>query len=114
MTTHYLPVLASHRMSLGELAEHSGTHPAQLRRLVALGLLQANHGTDGALRFAAGQLAALDRIERLRTGLSINYAALGLIVELLDRIRELESALRTERAAHDATRGWTSRWTSAD
>jgi len=114
MTVHYLPVPANHRMSLSEFADRSGTHPAQLRRLVALGLLQATRGPDGALRFPAGQLAALYRIERLHAGLSINYAALGLVVELLDQIRELESALRTERAAHDATRGWMFRWTSAD
>jgi chaperone modulatory protein CbpM len=39
------------------------------------------------------------RIERLRTGLSLNYAALGLVIELLDRITELEGALRRQRRA---------------
>ena len=34
------------------------------------------------------------RIERLRAGLPLNYAALGLVLDLLDRIHELETALR--------------------
>ena len=30
------------------------------------------------------------RIQRLRSGLGLNYAALGLVLDLLDRIAELE------------------------
>ena len=43
------------------------------------------------------------RIQRLRTGLGLNYAAIGLVLDLLDRIEELESASR---------RRSTSQWTS--
>ncbi|HEY8556739.1 MAG TPA: chaperone modulator CbpM, partial [Actinomycetes bacterium] len=34
------------------------------------------------------------RIQRLRTGLSLNYAAIGLVLDLLDRIDVLERDLR--------------------
>jgi hypothetical protein len=108
VTVHPLLVLPDRRLSEAEFARRSGLHPEQLNRLVALGLLHATADAGGRLSFPLGELAAVHRIERLRTGLSINYAALGLVVELLDRIGRLERALRTQRAAHDATRGWIS------
>ncbi|MFD2353761.1 chaperone modulator CbpM [Nonomuraea ferruginea] len=33
-------------------------------------------------------------MQRLHEGLSINYAAIGVVIDLLDRIAELETALR--------------------
>jgi hypothetical protein len=33
-------------------------------------------------------------VQRLRAGLSLNYASIGLVLDLLDRIEELEAALR--------------------
>jgi len=51
------------------------------------------------LWFPVGQLSAVARIERLRDGLSLNYASLGLVLELLDRIRVLEIEVR--RYQHD-------------
>ncbi|MEA2484637.1 MAG: chaperone modulatory protein CbpM, partial [Thermoleophilaceae bacterium] len=41
--------------------------------------------------------------QRLRTGLGLNYAAIGLVLDLLDRIDELETNSRSRR---------TSRWIS--
>jgi hypothetical protein len=38
--------------------------------------------------------AVIARIQRLRATLSLNYAAVGLVLDLLDRITELEAALR--------------------
>jgi hypothetical protein len=46
------------------------------------------------LWFSPSQLAAAARLQRLRAGFSLNYAALGLVVALLDRVAELEAALR--------------------
>jgi DNA-binding transcriptional MerR regulator len=101
MTSRYLPVRRPGQLlSQEEFARRSGVHPDLVRRFVALGLVRASRGGDGALWFARGQLMSVARIERLRSGLSLNYAALGLVVELLDRIQALEIALhRQERAA---------------
>jgi hypothetical protein len=79
-------------LSLEAFARAGGLHPEQVRRLVALGLLEPSGGADP--RFAPSQLVLLGRIERLHAGLCVNYAALGLIIDLLDRIAELEAALR--------------------
>jgi hypothetical protein len=36
-------------------------------------------------------------MQRLRAGFALNYAALGLVADLLDRIAALEEALRRAR-----------------
>ena len=85
------------RLSLEEFALMSGLHPDMIRRLVALGLIDADRDTAGDLWFSRGQLAALARVQRLRAGFALNYAAIGLVTDLLDRIAVLEAALRAAR-----------------
>ncbi|MFD0888602.1 chaperone modulator CbpM, partial [Streptosporangium algeriense] len=65
-----------------------------VRRLVVLGVLDAQRDAAGELWFPLSQLPAMARVQRLRAGFALNYAALGLVVDLLDRIAELESAAR--------------------
>jgi hypothetical protein len=82
------------RLSLEEFAMLSGLHPDLIRRLVALGLLEADRDAAGRLWFSRGELAELARVQRLRAGFALNYAAVGLVADLLDRIAVLEAALR--------------------
>ena len=91
-----------HRLDLVSFARVVQLHPDLVRRLVALGLLEVRTDAAGGLWFEPSQLAAVARIQRLRAGFSLNYAALGLVIDLLDRIAELEAAPR----AHDTDRGW--------
>src|SRR4051812_21363920 len=81
------------RLSQEEFARRCGLHPEMVRRLVALGVVPAVRDAGGALWFAPAQVAAVARLQRLRATLPLNYAALGLVVDLLDRITELETAL---------------------
>jgi len=37
-------------------------------------------------------------VQRLRAGFALNYAAIGLVTDLLDRIAVLEAALRAQAA----------------
>jgi hypothetical protein len=85
-------------LDLDSFARRGGLHPEQVRRLVALGLLEPERDAAGRLWFAPAQLLAVARIQRLRAGFALNYAALGLVVDLLDRIAELETALRRSRS----------------
>jgi chaperone modulatory protein CbpM len=96
MTVHHLAVRRppAGRLSREEFCRRSGVHPELVRRFVALGLVQAVREPGGELRFPSGQVSAVARIERLRRGLGLNYAAIGLVCELLDRIQELEGRLR--------------------
>lgn len=88
------PLVRVARLSLEGFADRAGLHPDVVHRLVALGLLEPVRDTGGRWWFAPAQLRTVARIQRLRAGLAVNYAALGLIMDLLDRIDLLEAALR--------------------
>jgi hypothetical protein len=94
MSLTYLPTRPS-RMSLETLAVRSGLHPELIARLVALSLLDAYTDENGQLWFRPNAPATLARIQRLHVGLPVNYAAIGLILDLLNRIEALEAELRT-------------------
>ena len=82
------------RLSLDGFARQAGLHPDLVRRFVALGLVDAYRDADGRLWFRPAALVTVARVQRLHTGLSLNYAAIGLVLDLLDRIDELEAAVR--------------------
>ena len=90
-------------IQLDVFATHCGLHPDMVRRLVALGLVACQQDARGGLWFEPSALVTVARIQRFRTGLGLNYAAIGLVLDLLDHIEELESTSRRRR---------TSRWTS--
>jgi len=89
----YALVRAS-RLDLDEFAAAAGVHPELIRRFVALGILEASRDPAGRLWFAPGQVAAVARVRRLRAGFALNYAAIGLVTDLLDQIAALQAALR--------------------
>ena len=95
-------------LHLEAFARASGLHPDLVTRFVNLGLLDATRDAHGQLRFAPGQLRRADRIQRLHRDLSLNYGALGLVLDLLDRIDHLEAVLRHR---HGAQRGTSRPWT---
>ena len=84
-------------LSLDSFAAMTGLHPDLIRRLVALGVIDAARDSAGQLWFPRGQVAAVARVQRLRAGFAINYAAISLVTDLLDRIAVLEAALRGAR-----------------
>jgi hypothetical protein len=81
-------------LSLDTFAAMTGLHPDLVRRLVALGLIDAVRDSAGELWFPRGQVPAVGRIQRLRAGFALNYGAIALVTDLLDRIAALETALR--------------------
>ena len=91
-------------LGLESFARATGLHPDFVRRLVALGVLETSGRPGGELRFSRSQLATAARVQRLRAGFSLNYAALGLVMDLLDRISELEAALRASTGAPRSSR----------
>jgi chaperone modulatory protein CbpM len=101
------PLARPVRLGLEGFASSAGLHPELVRRLVALGLLRAARDGAGELWFAPAELVTVARIQRLRAGLSLNYAAIGLVIDLLDRIDVLERALRAQPARRD-DQSWTS------
>jgi chaperone modulatory protein CbpM len=102
------PLARPHRLSLETTAARAGLHPDLVRRFVALGLLDASRDVHGRLWFDVDAPAALARIQRLRCGLSLNYAAIGLVLDLLERISRLEAA---SHAAGRTGTGGDPQWT---
>ncbi|MFH8467144.1 chaperone modulator CbpM [Streptomyces sp. NPDC017991] len=94
------------RLSLHAVARRSGLHPDLVSRFVALGLVDAERDGAGRLSFGPTAPAVLARIQRLRSGLCLNYASIGLVLDLLDRISLLEAALRG-RVTRSETPPWT-------
>lgn len=68
-------------------------HPELVERFVALGLLETVRDDEGRLWFERRQVAAVGRIRRLRSGLGLNYSAIAVVAELIDRIDQLETEL---------------------
>src|SRR5689334_18923459 len=102
--TYALAAVRPGGLSLETFSRRSGLHPDLARRLVSLGLLDARVDATGELSFPPAQLAVAARIQRLRAGFALNYAAIGLVMDLLDRIARLESAQRTVATRRTLTR----------
>jgi DNA-binding transcriptional MerR regulator len=78
-------------LSTDEVAARCGLHPTLVERLVALGLIEPLDGrTD---RFPPDVTLRLQRALRLRRDLGLSYNGAALVLELLDRIEDLERRL---------------------
>lgn len=94
------PLVRPRYLSLDAFAAAAGLHPDLVARLAALGLLEPSVDARGVRWFREEDLAVVARIHRLHAGLPLNYAAIGVVLDLLDRIDQLEALLRR--------RSWTS------
>jgi len=97
-TTYGYPLARMRRYGLDAFAARSGVHPDVLRRFVALGLLEAEQDSTGRLWLRPEQLTTVARIRRLHSELSLNYAAIGLVLDLLDEIDALHAQARQRRS----------------
>jgi hypothetical protein len=92
-------------LAVDAFARATGLHPDLVRRFIALGLLNVDRDSTGEPRLPRSELAAASRLQRLRAGFALNYAALGLVADLLDRIAALEAAARRPPRRKDSS--WT-------
>lgn len=88
------PLALPPRLSIERFAQAAGVHPQLVLRYVRLGLVDASRDASGALWFTPAAVPTVARVQRLHAGLSLNYAAIGLVIDLLDRIDELQEELR--------------------
>jgi DNA-binding transcriptional MerR regulator len=66
-----------------------------IRRFVTLGLLDYAEGdVSGEVIFHSEAVAIVRKILRLRNQLGVNYAGIGVILELMARIENLENTVR--------------------
>jgi DNA-binding transcriptional MerR regulator len=81
--------------TLSEVAYHAGLHPELIGRFISLGLIEfSDRGDDGELLFDSGVIPLIRRILRLRNELGVNYAGVGVILELTSRLEAMEARIR--------------------
>lgn len=81
-------------VTLVELAECSGLSEADLRDLVELGALEPVDPHAAQWSFAARCISAARAASRLRNDFELDSQGLALVLSLLERVQELESALQ--------------------
>ena len=91
-------------LNLEAFAQVTQVHPDLITHFVTLGLLEPVQDATGGLWFDHAQRARLARVQRLRASFSINYTAIGLVVDLLDRVAELEA---DQNPRHHGGTSWT-------
>ena len=81
--------------TLTEVAYRTGLHPELIDRFIKLGLIEFTGNTDdGEPIFDSGAIPLLRRILRLRNELGVNYAGIGVILELMSRLEALEARIQ--------------------
>ena len=94
-----------YRLSLDSYARITGVHPELVRRMVTLGLFDITRDLEGNLWFDPSQVREMATVQRLHLRLNLTYSSLGLVMDLLDRISELEGSPR--RTHSDRGVPWT-------
>jgi len=79
-------------LRLEELAERCDLSPELVRRFVLLGLIDPE--VESSSLFQPEVVLRIHRIVRIHHDLGVNYSGTGVILDLLDRIEELEARLR--------------------
>ena len=78
------------QLTLERLADSAEIHPGLVERFVACGLLEPVEWVGPVLLFDAAAVPRLQMIMRLRRDTGVNLAGIGMILDLLDRLRALE------------------------
>ena len=80
--------------TLTEVAFRTGLHPELIDRFIRLGLIELTGSTDdGEPLFDSEVIPLIRRILRLRNELGVNYAGIGVILELMSRLEALEARI---------------------
>jgi MerR family transcriptional regulator, heat shock protein HspR len=81
--------------TLTEVAYRAGLHPELVRKFISLGLIEStDFAATGEMIFDSEVVPLIRRILRLRNELGVNYAGIGVILELMSRVDSLEARIR--------------------
>jgi DNA-binding transcriptional MerR regulator len=78
------------QLTLEMLADTVEIHPDLVKQFVAYGLLEAVEWAGPMLLFDMAAVPRLQTILRLRRDIGVNLAGIGMILDLLDRLRALD------------------------
>ncbi len=77
-------------LTLEALASGAGIHPYLVERFVEYGLIEPLEWVGPLRLFDAAAVPRLRMIMRLRRDIGVNLPGIGVIMDLLDRLRALE------------------------
>ena len=77
-------------LTMEALAASAEIHPGLVERFVDYGLIEPVEWVGPSLLFDAAAVPRLQMIMRLRRDIGANLAGIGLIIDLLDRLRALQ------------------------
>jgi hypothetical protein len=86
---YHTQVPGQEKLTLDELSRLVDLHPEMVLRLVDLGLVDPEAGEPDWL-FQNTAVPRIWKIKRLHRDLGINWAGIAVVLDLLDRIEELE------------------------
>ena len=92
-TTRYEIVLCRNKgelLTLEALASSAEIHPDLVERFVEYGLIEPVEWRGPLLLFDTAAVPRLRMIMRLRRDIGANLAGIGMIIDLLDRLRALQ------------------------
>ncbi|MFF2029351.1 chaperone modulator CbpM [Arthrobacter sp. NPDC058192] len=87
------PLAYPWRLNLEAVAHSSGVHPDVVMRFVDLDLIRPLGDASGGPWFSPKAPELIARVMRLHSELSLNYAAIPLVLDLLVRVDSLERRL---------------------
>lgn len=79
-------------LNISEISRFSGLHPMMIQKLFRLGLIDPEV-YEPDLLFEDTVLARINKIMRIKNDLGVNLGGCGLVLDLLDKIAELERRL---------------------
>ena len=98
-TTHELILWRTEHslLTLTDLANMAGLHPELVETFVDYGLIEPSPGTVSGPLFPADTVKRLRCIMRLRRDLGVNLAGVAVILEMRERIENLQRELELLR-----------------
>jgi DNA-binding transcriptional MerR regulator len=87
-------------LNIGEISRFVGLHPDMIQRFYLLGLIDP-YIKRPKLLFEDSVLSRIGLILRLRNDLGINLSSCGLVIDLLERVSELEKRVHYYETKYD-------------
>jgi MerR family transcriptional regulator/heat shock protein HspR len=85
-------------VTLDDLAALAEMHPALVERFVEYGLIQPSATRGTLFLFDSSKIPRLRSIMRLRSDLGINLQGVAVVLDLVERLRDLERENASMRA----------------
>jgi len=85
------------QLTLDDLATHTGAHPILIERFVEYGLIEPSQRAGAQMFFDVDCIVRVRKIQRLRHDLGTNLPSVAVILDLLDRMRSLETEIERLR-----------------